>query len=229
MEGIFAILLLLLAYAPTVHLTLLLLLSGIALTILLRRRPHPLGVKICLWVGLSIAALSVLISVLHSLGILFYANGKTLYNLMPFAIFIADLFFATGFAILLFSGKKTIGDRIFAVVLTVILLLFAGLLLLLSTIHPYSAKCTALTSPGKERTIVVQRTDNVSTYGRSEGNAYFYNFYRQIAPGVWVRIGRIASDSSNITDHVVTHWEDDTVTFTLPNYRRPLFTYEFEE
>ncbi|MBO5778417.1 MAG: hypothetical protein J6R82_02500 [Clostridia bacterium] len=229
MEGIFAILLLLLAYAPTVHLIFLLLLSGIALTILLRRCPHPLGVKICLSIGLSIGAVSVLVSILDGLGILFYANGRALYLLLPLAIFTADAFFAVGFAILLFSKKKSIGDRIFAVILTVIMLFFAGLLLLLSTIHPYSAECIALHSPDQERTIVVRRTDNVATYGRSEGNAYFYNFYRQIAPGVWVRIGRIASDSSDITGHVVTYWEDDTVTFTLPNIKRPIFTYEFEQ
>lgn len=210
-------------YADMTHLAFVFLLAIIA-TVQLFRRSRPMAAKLLFLPGLILTGITLLLVVLEALGIIFFVGGKTFTDIYQYVMFPAALFFTAGFAVCLFSAKKKWGARIFTVLLTMILVGCTLFFTAFSDGANRTMDYIIFSSPDGEHTLVAQQVDTLDW----DGDVTYYQFYRQIAPGLLQQIDG-KEMSTNAHKNWTAEWEGSTVHVNSVNTGRLYFSYNFEE
>lgn len=210
-------------YADMIHLAFVFLLAIIA-TVQLFLRSRPMAAKILFVPGLVLTGITLLLVVLEAFGIIFFVGGKTFTDIYQYVMFPAALFFTAGFAVCLFSAKKKWGVRIFAVLLTIVLVGFTLFLTAFSDGTNRTMDYIIFSSPDGEHALIARQMDALDW----DGNVTYYQFYRQIAPGLLQQIDG-KEMSTNAHKNWTAEWEGSTVHVNSVNTGRLLFSYDFEE
>ena len=210
-------------YADMIHLAFVFLLAIIA-TVQLFLRSRPMAAKKLFIPGLVLTGITLLLVVLEAFGIIFFVGGKTFTDVYQYVMFPAVLFFTAGFAVCLFSAKKKWGARIFTVLLTMILVGCTLFFTAFSDGANRTMDYIIFSSPDSEHTLVVRRIDAIDF----DSDVAYYQFYRQIAPGLLQRI-ESQEMGTNIYLRWAVEWEGYTVRIIRPLDGHLIYSYNFEE